>query len=126
MRRLSPYILCLSFFMACSSEPVPLNPNAYVGTYEFEYEELDQSFDSATDHELDRLVLQSDGRYSLVQGGSTKSISEAEGAWSLFPGMAGQPCIIQLDYGGYPIHVKNGRIYLGISDDLGQYYVKKE
>jgi len=109
-----------------------MDPNAYVGTYEFECEEVDESFDKETNHELDRLVLLSNGRYSLVQGGSAKAISEAKGTWSLVPAFSSQPPSItsdrdsaQLDRSGYPIRVKKGHIYLGIDDDLGQYYAKK-
>lgn len=120
--RLLPFILCLCMFMACSSgQPVPSDKNAYVGTYV--YKSVDTSVDRPTDHELDRLVLQPDGHYVLVQGGSTKAKSETKGIWSLVPG---EPPNIELDHHGYPIQVKRGEIRLLINDDLGEWYAKKE
>ncbi len=84
---------------------------------------MDTSVDRPTDHELDRLVLNADGHYLLVQGGSTKARSETQGVWSLVPG---KPPNIELDHHGYPIEVKGGEIRLMINDDLGEWYVKKQ
>jgi hypothetical protein len=42
----------------------------------------------ATDHNLDHLILQSDGTYELGEGGTTKAVSTEKGAWKL---MAGNP-----------------------------------
>ena len=113
-------ILLACVLVACSSEgPVPSDRSAYVGAYA--YKSIDNSVDKATDHELDRLVLNTDGRYTLMQGGSTKARSEITGMWTLVPGT---PPNIDLDHHGYPIELKDGHIRLLINDDLGEWYAK--
>src|SRR5437660_12876496 len=39
-----------------------------------------------TDHNLNHLVLHSDGTYDLVEGGTTKVVSEKKGAWRVVSG----------------------------------------
>jgi hypothetical protein len=114
-------VVCASILLSCGSisDPAPADKSAYVGTYR--YKSMDTSVDKATDHELDQLVLQAGGRYSLVQGGSTKPKSTTEGIWRLVPG---NPPNIELDHSGYPIEVKQGQIRLLINDDLGEWYSK--
>ena len=74
-----------------------------------------------TDHKLDHLVLQADGTYDLVQGGSTKVISEKKGRWNFYSGDSPQ---IDLDHAGYPVRVRGNEIRLLIDDDLGIWYAK--
>ena len=120
--RLCVIVICSCMLIACSStRPAPADKGAYVGTYT--YESMDTSVDNATEHELDRLALNADGHYVLVQGGSQKARSETRGVWSLVPG---EPPNIELDHHGYPIKVKRGEIRLMINDDLGEWYVKRK
>lgn len=99
---------------------ISMDRQSYVGTYA--YKSMDTSVDKPTDHELDRLVLKADGKYLLVQGGSTKAKSETEGAWHLVNGT--QQPNIELDHAGYPVRVEGGEIRLLINDDLGECYAK--
>ena len=102
-----------------ADQPIPSNPEAFVGGYV--YKSVDTSVDRATDHELDRLTLQADGKYVLVQGGSTKVRSEKGGVWHL---VGGDRPNVELDHAGYPIQMKRAEIRLVINDDLGEWYVK--
>jgi|SRR5579875_1191549 len=104
----------------CGTEgTVPSDRGAYVGAYA--YRSMDSSVDKATDHELDHLVLNADGHYTLVQGGSTKARSEITGVWRFVPGT---PPNIELDHHGYPVELKDGHIRLLINEDLGEWYAK--
>ena len=112
------FLACV--LVACSPErPVPSDRGAYVGAYA--YKSVDKSVDKATDHELDHLVLNADGHYTLVQGGSTKARSAITGTWAFVPG---DPPNIELDHHGYPIELRDGHIRLLINDDLGEWYAK--
>jgi C-terminal lipocalin-like domain len=73
------------------------------------------------DHEWDRLTLQADGKYDLVQGGPTKVKSEKTGTWT-FTG--GDPAQVMLDHAGYPVRVKSGEVRLMIDFDTGIWYAK--
>jgi hypothetical protein len=111
--------LALSMTAGCRTEQVPSKPESFVGTYV--YTSVDTSVDKPTDHELDRLTLQADGKYVLIQGGSTKAKSETVGIWRL---ATGSPPEVLLDHHGYPIRVKRNEIRLLINDDLGEWYAK--
>jgi hypothetical protein len=91
-----------------------------VGNYIYKSQDPEEKM---TDHNLDHLVLQADGRYDLVQGGSTKGVSEKKGLWNFY---AGNPPQIDLDHAGYPVQIKGNEIRLLIDDDLGIWYAKTE
>jgi hypothetical protein len=90
-----------------------------VGSYL--YRSVDTSVDKPTDHQFDHLILNADGTYDLVQGGSTKTRSEKRGRWSITPF---DPPNVLLDHAGYPIQKKKSEVRLLINDDLGEWYVK--
>jgi hypothetical protein len=104
-----------------TDQPIPSNRQSFVGNYV--YKSVDTSVDKATDHELDRLTLQADGKYDLVQGGSTKARSEKVGVWHM---VGGDRPNVELDHYGYPIQMKRDEIRLVINDDLGEWYVKSK
>ena len=114
-------MLASCLLVGCQTDhAIPMDRQSYVGSYT--YKSVDMSVDKPTDHELDRLVLKTDGRYLLVQGGSTKARSEAEGVWSLVKGS--QQPNIELDHAGYPVRMQRDEIRLLINDDLGEWYAK--
>ena len=116
-------MLASSLLTGCQTDhAIPMDRQAYVGTYA--YKSTDTSFDKPTDHELDRLVLKPDGKYLLVQGGSTKPKAETEGVWNLVNGT--QQPNIELDHAGYPVRMKGDEIRLLINDDLGEWYAKAQ
>jgi hypothetical protein len=90
-----------------------------VGTYAYRSEDPE---DRATDHNLDRLVLESDGKYDFVQGGSTRPKVETSGSWSLWTGRDAVHVI--LDHAGYPVAVKGKEVRLLVDDDTGIWYQK--
>ena len=70
-------IACL--FAGCTSEPL-ISRQALVGNYVYKSQDPEGK---ASDHEWDRLTLEVDGKYDLVQGGPTKTKSEKTGSWSV-------------------------------------------
>ena len=101
----------------CTSQP-PVSRQVLVGNYVYKSQDPEGK---PSDHEWDRLTLQADGRYDLVQGGPTKPKSEKTGLWS-FTG--GDPAEVMLDHAGYPVHVKSGQVRLMIDYDTGIWYAK--
>jgi hypothetical protein len=89
-----------------------------VGNYTYISQDPEEKM---TDHNLDHLVLESDGKYDLVQGGSTKEVSEKKGLWNFYDG---NPPEIDLDHAGYPVQIEGNEIRLLIDDDLGIWYAK--
>lgn len=73
----------------------------------------------SSDHEWDRLTLQEDGKYHLVQDVPTKAKSEKAGYWT-FTG--GDPAEVMLDHAGYPSVPKGGEVRLLIDHDVGIWY----
>ena len=102
----------------CRAAQPPVTREAVVGIYLYKSEDPEGR---ATDHELDHLVLQSDGRYDLVQGGSTRAKSEKVGLWHFYGGSSPE---VDLDHAGYPIRVEGKEIRLLIDDDVGIWYAK--
>jgi hypothetical protein len=111
-----------------------------VGTYTYVSEDPESR---ATDHNLNRLVLQSDGTYDLVEGGTTKTVSEKKGVWRIVPGnslkvlrapvrpgapfrwiVPGNPPNVLLDHAGYPIEIKRNEVRLLVDLDVGIWWVK--
>jgi hypothetical protein len=110
-------IACL--FAGCTSEPL-ISRQALVGNYVYKSQDPEGK---ASDHEWDRLTLDADGKYDLVQGGPTKTKSEKTGSWS-FTG--GDPAQVMLDHAGYPIRVKGSEVRLMIDYDTGIWYAKSK
>jgi hypothetical protein len=104
--------------MAGCTTSSPITRIALVGTYVYKSEDPEGK---VSDHRWDRLTLQADGTYDLVQGGPTKATSEKTGVWT-FTG--GDPAQIMLDHAGYPVRVKSGEVRLMIDYDTGIWYAK--
>jgi hypothetical protein len=62
-----------------------------------------------TDYNLNRLVLQPDGEYNLVEGGTTKRVSDKKGGWRI---VYRDPPEVLLDHAGYPIEIKANEVRL--------------
>jgi hypothetical protein len=113
-------ICCLLVGCHADQSPSPTR-QALAGNYV--YRSVDTSVDRSTDHQFDRLTLNTDGTYDLVQGGSTKARSEKTGEWNIQ--MGDSPNVL-LDHASYPIQMKKGEVRLLINDDLGEWYVKTQ
>ena len=116
-------ILTCSVLVGCHTTRPPVTREALVGSYVYKSEDPEGR---AIDHEWDHLTLQADGKYDLVQGGSTGSTkprSETVGAWTLWAGGADGPEVL-LDHAGYPIQIKENEVRLLIDNDVGTWYTK--
>jgi hypothetical protein len=113
-------ILACCVLAGCRGAQPPVTRDALVGNYAYKSEDPEGK---ATDHSLDRLVLQADGKYDLVQGGTTKPRTETVGTWTIWDEGGNGPEVI-LDHSGYPIQGKENEIRLLINNDVGIWYVK--
>lgn len=111
--------LTACFLAGCTSQP-PASRQVLLGSYAYKSQD---PATKASDHEWDRLTLQEDGKYDLVQGGPTKVKSEKTGLWT-FTG--GDPAQVMLDHAGYPAVVKGGEVRLMIDYDTGIWYSKSK
>jgi hypothetical protein len=110
-------MLACYVLVGCHTRP-SVTREALVGTYVYKSEDPESR---ATDHEWDQLTLQADGKYDLVQGGSTKAKSEKTGLWHFYGGDSPQA---DLDHAGYPIQMKRNEIRLLIDSDVGIWFAK--
>jgi hypothetical protein len=110
--------LACCLLAGCHTAQQTVTRGNLVGNYTYISQDPEEKM---TDHNLDHLVLQSDGRYDLVQGGSTKEVSEKKGLWNFYDG---NPPEIALDHAGYPVQIKGSEIRLLVDDDLGIWYAK--
>jgi hypothetical protein len=104
--------------VGCHTTQPPVAQELLVGNYTFVSKNPESR---ATDHNLNHLVLQSDGTYDLVEGGSTKPVSEKKGIWRIAPG---KPANVLLDHAGYPIEIKRDEVRLLVDLDTGIWWVK--
>ncbi len=88
--------------------------------------------DKPSDHGFDHLKLQTDGKYEIVQGGSSKPRSENAGSWHFIgrdsSGMLfrGNSAEVDSDNSGYPVTVKGNEIRLMIDYDTGIWREKEK
>jgi hypothetical protein len=103
----------------CSINQQPVAKDLLVGTYIYKSEDPE---DRPTDHNLDRIVLERDGKYEFIQGGSTKAKVETTGSCTLWTGRDAVHVI--LDHSGYPVEVKGKEVRLLVDNDTGIWYQK--
>ena len=119
--RLAILIAATSALMACHTAQPPITPQVVAGNYTFVSKDPESR---ATDHNLSHLVLQSDGTYDLVEGGTTKAVSEKKGVWRIEPGTPSGHVDVVLDHSGYPVEIKRNEVRLLIDLDTGVWWVK--
>jgi hypothetical protein len=112
-------MLTCCFLVACQTTQAPVTREALIGSYVYKSEDPEGR---ATDHEWDHLTLQADGKYDLVQGGSTKPKSETVGVWTLEVEVNGPEVV--LDHSGYPVQTERNEVRLLIDNDVGIWYAK--
>src|SRR5689334_18521550 len=116
--RLATIIVLCCALMACPTAQPPIARELLVGNYSYH---LEDPAPITTDHNLNHLVLRSDGTYDLLQGGATKTVSETKGAWRI---TSENPPNVVLDHAGYPIEIKENEVRLLIDLDTGIWWVK--
>jgi hypothetical protein len=115
-------ILASCVLAGCRTKQPSIERAALVGTYVYHSEDPEGR---STDHEWDRLTLQGDGKYDLVQGGPTKPRTETVGTWTLYPWTpTAHGPEVDLDHGGYPIEVNGNQVRLLIDEDTAIWYAK--
>jgi hypothetical protein len=120
MRQLALAMLACCVLAGCRPAQAPVALAVLIGGYVYKSEDPE---DRPTDHEWDHLTLRDDGKYDLVQGGSTKLKSETVGDWKLWPGAGDGPRVV-LDHSGYPIEIDRNKVRLMIDYDTGIWYEK--
>jgi hypothetical protein len=116
--RFALLLLACYALTGCHTRQPSVTREALVGSYTYFSKDPENR---VTDHILDHLVLQSDGEYDLVEGGTSKAISENKGVWRI---VLGNPPNVVLDHAGYPIEIKNNEVRLLVDLDLGIWWAK--
>jgi hypothetical protein len=111
-------MLAWCLLVGCHTAQPPVTRDVLVGSYT--YVSKDPS-GRATDHNLDHLVLQFDGKYDLIEGGATKPVSDKKGVWRIVPG---NPSNVLLDHAGYPVEIEKNEVRLLVNLDVGIWWVK--
>ena len=113
-----------STLVGCHTTQTPITQSLVTGTYTYVSNDPETR---VTDHNLSRLILQSDGTYDLVEGGTTKARSEKKGGWKVVSAStygSEQLPNVELDKAGYPIEVTKREIRLLIDQDTGVWWAK--
>jgi hypothetical protein len=137
-----PSLLACCALAGCHKSQPRVTREVLAGSYTYVSKDPESL---ATDHNLNHLVLQSDGRYDLIEGGTTKAVSEKKGIWRIEPGrplqvlpaparpgapsrwiVPGSPPNVQLDHAGYPIEIKRNELRLLVDLDVGIWWVKRD
>jgi hypothetical protein len=105
----------------CHTTQAPVTREVLVGSYTYVSEDPESR---TTDHNFSHLILRSDGRYDLVEGGTTKAVSEKKGLWRIEPGNPSNVVDVVLDHAGYPIEIKKDEVRLLVDLDVGIWWVK--
>ena len=119
--RLTLLTLACCALAGCHAKQPPVTREALVGSYT--YVSKDPA-STPTNHNLDHLVLRADGTYDLVEGGTTKAVSEKKGTWRIEPGAPSGVVDVVLDHAGYPVEIKGQEVRLLIDLDTGIWWVK--
>jgi hypothetical protein len=107
--------------VGCHTAQAPATQELLTGSYTFHSEDPESR---ATDHNLNHLVLKSDGTYNLIEGGTTKAVSEKKGVWRMEPGTPSDHVDVVLDHSGYPVEMKRHEVRLLIDLDTGIWWTK--
>lgn len=106
--------------VACQPMQPPVTRESLAGSYAYVSKDPESR---VTDHDLNHLVLQLDGTYDLIEGGTTKVVTEKKGGWRIG---AGKPPEVLLDDAGYPVEIRGNEIRLLIDLDTGVWWVKSK
>ncbi len=119
--RLLVPVLASCALAGCHATQPPVIREDLVGSYTYVSED---PASRATDYSLSRLVLRSDGTYDLIEGGTTKAVSEKKGVWRTAPGTPPDHVDVVLDHSGYPVEMRKEELRLLVDLDTGVWWVK--
>jgi hypothetical protein len=111
-------MLAFCVLVACHTAQPPVTQETLVGSYAYVSQDPGSR---AADHNLNHLILRSDGTYDLVEGGRTKAVSEEKGVWTIQPG---NPSNVLLKNEVLPIKIKQNEVRLLVDLDVGIWWVK--
>ena len=114
-------VLASCALAGCHTTQSPVTREVLIGSYTYVSEDPESR---ATDHNFSHLILRSDGTYDLVEGGTTKAVSEKKGLWKIEPGSPSNVIDVVLDHAGYPIEIKKNEVWLLVDLDVGIWWVK--
>lgn len=106
----------------CHGTQPAITAAALAGSYKYVSED---PASRAADHALDHLVLNADGSYDLVEGGTTKTRTETVGKWTMWNGGHNGPEAL-LGHSGFPIEIKKGDVRLLVDNDVGIWWEKTD
>lgn len=116
--RLVMLMLASCALAGCHTTQPPVTRGALVGSYAYVSQDPESR---ATDHNLNHLVLRSNGEYDLVEGGRTKAVSEEKGVWTIATGNSPN---VHLKHEVLPIEIKQNEVRLLVDLDVGIWWVK--
>lgn len=116
--RVAAFLVASCALGGCQTAQPPITREALVGRYTYVSNNPEAR---ATDHDLTRLTLHPNGRYDLIDGGSTKPVSESNGMWTI---VQGHPPNVLLDHTGYPIEIRTDEVRLLVDLDVGIWWSK--
>src|SRR5579859_7565781 len=96
------FIILTCFILISCSAPARPTREGLAGKYVYKSEDPAAK---PSDHSFDLLTLKADGTYDFVQGGTTKSRTEAVGSWRIWDAGAQGPQLL-LGRSSYPIRIK--------------------
>lgn len=107
--------------VGCHTTRQPVTTQDVAGSYTFVSKDPQSR---ETDHNLNHLVLDSDGTYDLVEGGATKAVSEKRGVWKIDTGTPPDHVNVVLDHSGYPVEIEQHEVRLLVDLDTGVWWAK--
>jgi hypothetical protein len=107
-------------FLLCACHEPQVTKATLIGTYHFV---SDDPEGRASDQTLDRLDLNADGKFDLVEGGSTKPRTEVVGTWTIIEG-PNHGTEVMLEHSGYPIEITQNEVRLLVDLDVGIWWAK--
>jgi hypothetical protein len=107
--------------VGCRTAQPSITRDLLAGKYMFVSEDPESR---PTDHNLNQLVLRSDWTYDLVEGGTTRPVSEKKGIWRIIPRTPSNVVEVELDHSGFPIEIRRSEVRLLVDLDVGIWWSK--
>jgi hypothetical protein len=120
MRARFQFVILMCCVLVGCSESIQNMREMLTGKYIYKSEDPTTQ---ASDHNFDLLTLRADGTYNFVQGGATKSRTEAVGSWKIWDGGSQGPQLL-LGRASYPIQIRGNEVRLLVDNDVGIWLAK--
>lgn len=116
-------LLAITFMNGCKTVHRSLTREILMGTYVYKSDSRSRESESRFRSLIigDRLILNNDGKYEIIIDKQSRPGSVITGHWIWTDG---DPAIVYLDHGGYPIELDGKNIRLIIDNDINGRYEK--